>query len=159
KHLALLITAAAVALAIPAKSAAAGVPPGLGITTGGGGVPPAKQTPPAVQTQTFTVTRFDDPAPFDPATARCLPDDCTLREAVWAADENPGADTILVPAGTYKFVVHAELPITDRVTITKIGSGSEATIDADGDNTHARLFEISAPTTLNDIGVRHGNPP
>src|SRR5690242_11945127 len=115
KHLALLITAAAVGLAVPAKSAAAGVPPGLGITPGGG-------VPPASQAQIFTVTRFDDPAPFDPATAQCLPDDCTLRAAVWAADVNPGPDTIEVPAGTYKFVVPAELPITSPVTITKIGS-------------------------------------
>src|SRR5262249_6073616 len=75
-----------------------------GVITTGGGVPPASQS------QIFTVTRFDDPAPFDPSAAQCLPDDCTLRDAVWASDKNPGPDTILVPAGTYTFRVHDELP-------------------------------------------------
>jgi len=42
------------------------------------------------------VTRTDDPEP-----SGCSPGDCSLREAVVAANVTPGADTITVPAGYY----------------------------------------------------------
>jgi CSLREA domain-containing protein len=35
----------------------------------------------------------------------CLPDDCALREAVIAANEAPGADTISLPRGEYRLTL------------------------------------------------------
>lgn len=44
----------------------------------------------------FSPSRFDDPAPNG-----CLPGDCSLREALIAANAAPGRDRILLAAGTY----------------------------------------------------------
>lgn len=41
----------------------------------------------------LVVTRIDDPVPDG-----CAPGDCSLREAVIAANADPGPDTILLPA-------------------------------------------------------------
>jgi predicted outer membrane repeat protein len=59
----------------------------------------------------FVVDRTDD----DPTAKACTgaPNDCSLRGAILAANENGGAsDTITLPAGTY--------------TLTQVGSGDEA---------------------------------
>src|SRR5687768_11484088 len=44
----------------------------------------------------FSPTRFDDPAPDG-----CRAGDCSLREALIAANAAPGRDRILLAAGTY----------------------------------------------------------
>lgn len=51
---------------------------------------------PAMATENFLVTRFDDPAPD-----ACVPGDCSLREAAMAASANPDYDAITLPAGTF----------------------------------------------------------
>ena len=114
---------------------------------------------------TFTVTRFDDIGIPDPRDATvCQPSNCTLREAINAANLTPGADTILVPAGIYQlklFTTDAELQITDNVTIKKSnkGSGSTAVIDAGGATTVMRALDVLAgQTNLVNIGVRNGDP-
>jgi hypothetical protein len=85
---------------------------------------------------TFTVTRSDDPAP-----GACDPADCSLREAVIAANGAPGADTVALPAGTYSLTIpdstepatgadatQGDLDVTDALTLQ--ASGGPATIDA-----------------------------
>jgi CSLREA domain-containing protein len=53
---------------------------------------------------TFTVTKeSDDDGP-------CTPDDCALREAILAANALPGADTVLVPSGTYPLTLTGPVP-------------------------------------------------
>ena len=54
---------------------------------------------------TFSPTRFDDPPPDG-----CLPTDCSLREAVLAANAAPGADRIALQAGDYALTRSAEPP-------------------------------------------------
>ena len=50
------------------------------------------------EAKTFEVTRLTDPAP-----GNCKPNDCSLREAVLAANVRPGADRIVLPeAKRYK---------------------------------------------------------
>jgi CSLREA domain-containing protein len=114
---------------------------------------------------TFTVTRFDDIGIPDPRDATvCQPGNCTLREAINAANVTPGADNVLVPAGIYqlrRFTTDDELQITDDVTIRRsnLGSGSTAVIDAGGTTTSMRAFDIFAgKANLVDIGVRNGDP-
>src|SRR5215213_3453787 len=76
----------------------------------------------------FTVTRTDDPSPDDPSSHGCLPDDCSLREAVIAANNTGGHDTVrlsnkvyslLIPArfGDSGFAQVGDLDITDDLTI------------------------------------------
>jgi hypothetical protein len=45
---------------------------------------------------TYTVTRFDDPAP-----GLCTAASCSLREAIARSNSNPGTDRIALAAGTY----------------------------------------------------------
>jgi CSLREA domain-containing protein len=86
------------------------------------------QTALPARASTFTVTRTDDPPPDG-----CKPDDCSLREAVIAANVAAGADTITIPADTFTLSINdgdpaadtGELKITHDVTI--IGAGTEGT--------------------------------
>ncbi len=48
----------------------------------------------------FNVSRFDDPIP-----GGCDPGDCSLREAILAANSSVGVDTIDLPAGTYSLSI------------------------------------------------------
>src|SRR4051812_3151431 len=84
---------------------------------------------------TYRVTRFDDP-PLAPCTAS----NCSLRDAVFASNLNPGADTILLPSGDYLLTVKADgtdggdtgdLDVIDDVTIRNIGP-APAQINANG---------------------------
>ena len=56
---------------------------------------PGPTPPPPAGTPT-SPTRFDDPAPNG-----CEPDDCSLREAIIAANDSPGTDTIALETGQY----------------------------------------------------------
>lgn len=79
---------------------------------------------------TFTPTRFDDPAPNG-----CPPADCSLREAVLAANATPAADQITLPAGTFQITYDVNSPVplgeTGPLVITAplsiVGAGRTAT--------------------------------
>jgi CSLREA domain-containing protein len=82
---------------------------------------------------TFPVTKTAD------TNGNCTPGDCSLREAIGAANSNVGADDVPVPAGTYLLTL-GRLVVSDDVTIT--GAGQESTI-IDG-NWSDGVFEIQA---------------
>lgn len=76
---------------------------------------------------TFQVTRLDDPVPD-----ACLPADCSLREAVLAANALPGRDIVRLGAGIHRLEqagvdedagLTGDLDITDDLDV--IGEGSE----------------------------------
>ena len=116
---------------------------------------------PATAATTFEVTTTADPPP-----GSCDLQDCSLREAILAANATPGTDTILVPAGTYRLElagvddtgVAGDLDITDATTIE--ASGGEVTVDANGAVTGERGFDIvSGTSTFRGIGVLGGIAP
>jgi CSLREA domain-containing protein/uncharacterized repeat protein (TIGR01451 family) len=93
---------------------------------------------------TFPVTKF-----ADTADGTC-DSDCSLREAVIAANANPGADTINVPSGHYTLSREGtfednsstgDLDISGDTTI--VGSGARSTI-IDG-NQIDRVIEVVSP--------------
>jgi CSLREA domain-containing protein len=106
---------------------------------------------------TFTVTRLDDPAPG------ACDSDCSLREAVRAANAGSGGDTISIPAGHIRLRIAGpgedagatgDLDLTKSVTIA--GSGARATvIDADGGD---RVFDIKTGVTalISDVTLTGG---
>jgi len=117
---------------------------------------------------TFTVTKT-----ADTADGTCDAD-CSLREAVIAANASAGADTIALPAGTYVLTLTGtpeegaqtgDLDITEELTIN--GDGQATTIiDGDGGPLDQagvatdRVFEVQQGTVvLNDITVQGGHPP
>jgi CSLREA domain-containing protein len=92
--------------------------------------------------------------------------DCSLREAIIAANANPGADVITLPAGNYVLTIAGanedacatgDLDITDSVTIN--GAGAASTI-VDAGGIVDRVFHILGGTVaFNDITIRNGLPP
>jgi len=108
------------------------------------------------QAATFTVTKTAD------SNDGACDTDCSLREAIIAANTTPGADTIILPAGSYTLTIGGDnedsgatgdLDITDSVTMT--GAGATSTIiDA---NVLDRVFDLtgSGPpdTTVEISGV------
>ncbi len=106
---------------------------------------------------TFRVTRFDDPSP-----GPCVTGDCSLREAVDAADNAHGTNTILVPAGVYSLKI-ANLSLNVLSTnVTLQGVGGQATIDGNGPFvTGTRVLYVfsGGHATLNKISVRDGFGP
>jgi CSLREA domain-containing protein len=85
---------------------------------------------------TFTVTGPDDPAPNG-----CLPGDCSLREAILAANDNASVDVVEVPAGNYDLA---------RGTLTVSGSVSVHGADGttiEGDGTFP-VFDVVGPISV-----------
>lgn len=64
--------------------------------------------PPAVAADEFVPTRFDDPPPNG-----CKPADCSLREAIKAANNHGGPDRVSLASGTYRM----EIPGTTGASI------------------------------------------
>jgi len=80
---------------------------------------------------------------------------CSLREAVFAADESPGPDRIELTAGTYA-LANGGIGVDDELTIAKVGSG---TVTIDGGGTQ-QLFVVIAPAAmtfrLEDLTLANG---
>jgi hypothetical protein len=77
----------------------------------------------------LVVTRTDDPVPDG-----CAIGDCSVREAVMASVNNPDAQVINIPAGTY--------------TLTRMGTGEEGGFTGDLD-----LHDIAPSVTINGLGA------
>jgi CSLREA domain-containing protein len=116
--------------------------------------------PAALQARTFIVTR-----PVDKNDGACTRD-CSLREAIVAANQNPGPDIILLAPAVYKLALAGadedlgatgDLDITGDLTL--IGSGPQRTI-LDGGGID-RVLDIHSPAvvSLNGLAVRNGRPP
>ena len=115
---------------------------------------------------TFTVNDTTDAVDAAPGDGKCATAvaTCTLRAAIQEANAHAGADTIIIPAGTYLLTIAGQgediaatgdLDITDDVTIT--GAGADNTI-LDG-NGIDRIFDISASlVAISALTIRNGNP-
>lgn len=109
---------------------------------------------------TFNVDRTDDVI-----ASGCndgVPNDCSLRGAIIAANAGGGADIINLPAGTYVLAIMGrcedaaatgDLDITAPVTI--VGAGAPTTIiDASGID---RVFDVAADLDLQGVTIRNGD--
>jgi hypothetical protein len=109
----------------------------------------------------FTVTRFDDPEPNG-----CLPNDCSLREAIIATNSPAiGPDLINLPPGTYTLTrdggapsaAVGDLDIDDDLAI--IGHGAATTI-IDASELDDRIFDfvtsLVSPATIEGVTLRNG---
>jgi hypothetical protein len=109
----------------------------------------------------YRVTRHDDPRP-----GRCKHDDCSVREAIGAANRHPGRDTVVLPDRNprYRLSRHGsgrdggargDLDVTGPITI-RHGRRGRATIDARGID---RVLDIrsEAPTKLARVNLTGGD--
>lgn len=114
---------------------------------------------------TFEVTRTGDPAP-----GNCTPNDCSLREAVLAANnDSPGPDRVVLPNRKRRYELtipnadpmaaedgglEGDLDVTNgALTIVHNGKGL-ATVDANG---HDRVIDAFARLTVRQIKLTGGN--
>jgi len=112
------------------------------------------------QAKTFTVNKTDDHAPDG-----CTAQDCTLREAVLAANARPGADVIELRGGrVYRLEIEGrdedesltgDLDLRDVTEIRAAGGERLAIVDAAAID---RAFDAFARTTLRRVEVRRGDP-
>ena len=110
----------------------------------------------------FVVTRYDDPEPNG-----CLAIDCSLREAVIAANAGSDSDRILLSAGTYEltiagapesFAASGDLDI--RETLEIVGPGAPMTT-VDGNFLVDPVFSVLSvapgPVIFRGLAIRGGN--
>ncbi len=92
--------------------------------------------------------------------------DCSLREAIIAANALPGSDTITVLAGTYTLGIAGtgedasatgDLDITDDVVIN--GAGAAQTIIDGGAIDRVFHIHTGVVVEINDVTVQNGNAP
>jgi predicted outer membrane repeat protein len=115
---------------------------------------------------TFTVNTFADTVAVNLVTGQDSSGNVSLRSALMAANSQSGADTIVLPAGTYALTLAGpgndndatgELDITDALTLR--GAGPAGTvIDASG-LVNARAFHVEANITvaLSGVTITGGN--
>lgn len=116
----------------------------------------------AAEAKTFEVTRANDPNP-----GKCKRNDCSLREAVLAANERQGRDAIVLPDGRYKLTranpggVSEDLGVTgdldinnDPLTLKHPGRG-KARINAN-ELDRAIHIQAGAGTVLKRIAISGG---
>ena len=103
---------------------------------------------------TFTVTTT-----ADTPGGVCDVASCTLREAIAAANTNPGADDIDLPAGNYVLAL-GQLDISDDLTVTGVAPVGNSVING---NASSRVIEIDPlglgglTVDLVDLFVINGN--
>ncbi len=119
-------------------------------------------SPSAIAANTYRPTRVDDPSP-----GACTASDCSLREAVRAANAHAGADAIVLKAGHYDLTITGtgeeaaatgDLDVTDTLTLTKKAGDARPVIDA---NDHDRIFDVQsagAKLSVSRVILRDGNP-
>lgn len=121
---------------------------------------------PSVEAATLTVDTTTDNASLTNCNAG-TPNDCSLRGAIINANTNSGADTIIIPAGTYLLTIAGsaedsanmgDLDISSNTTLQ--GNGSDLTIiDANG---LSRVFDLLIPVSgtstiaINNLTIRDG---
>jgi CSLREA domain-containing protein len=120
---------------------------------------------PPARAVTFQVDSTEDGADANEGDGRCATDleTCTLRAAIQEANHLPGADVVLLPAGTYLIAREGEeedrcltgdLDVTSSISIT--GDGAATTIvDA---NHRDRAFDVrpTGAAVISGVTVRNG---
>jgi CSLREA domain-containing protein len=118
----------------------------------------------AASAASFLVTRTDDPTP-----GACVVGDCSLREAVVAANASPGS-VITIPAGTYTLTIpgNDDASTNPRIgdvdilaAMTLNGAGSSVTIVQSVGSTpgggNDRIFDVSGdPVRISGMTIRNG---
>jgi len=107
---------------------------------------------------TFTPTRFDDPEPAN----KCKPTDCSLREAIRAANNHNGRDEVVLAKGTYELEIlpvdggpnaDGQLFIFDDLTLRGLGP-RETKIDANGID---RVLAVTGRSSIQGLTLKGGD--
>lgn len=111
-----------------------------------------------VVSETFTVDRFDD------ANGSCTPGDCSLREALLAANATPESDSVVLPEGTHILSIPEAFPgdpTTGGLEIlffdVEIVAPDGAIVDAQGIDRVFRFFQSNS--RLENLTITGGYEP
>jgi uncharacterized repeat protein (TIGR01451 family) len=119
---------------------------------------------------TFTVSSTTDAALSNAAGTSC-PATCTLREAVQASDNVGGANTITVPAGSYKLTLAdtasgqtdnpavGDLDVKSGVTLTVTGAGAASTTINANQIDRAFAVQSGGNLAISGMTVENGAQP
>ncbi|HSB90658.1 MAG TPA: choice-of-anchor Q domain-containing protein [Anaerolineales bacterium] len=112
-------------------------------------------------TTDLNVTKFDDSN-----DGQCTSRDCSLREAVLAANATEQAETILLPPGTYTLTLagggeeaaaSGDLDLVGEVTVTAAGEADPASVVVDASQLGDRAFHLlSGSATVKGLTVLGG---
>jgi CSLREA domain-containing protein len=111
--------------------------------------------------KTYRPTRLDDPVP-----GACKPNDCSLREAISAANAHVGADIVRVPKGHYRLSLpetgnddnsDGDLDVKDEVKIS--GAGVHSTIVDAQQVSNVFSFLTFSSHSLSNLTVKGGSNP
>src|SRR3990170_3213880 len=100
----------------------------------------------------------------DTADGACIPSDCSLREAIIAANASPGADTITLPAAIYILTIAGanedaaatgDLDITGDLTIN--GAGAATTIIDGGDLDRVFHVKSGGAVSISGVTIQNGS--
>lgn len=112
-----------------------------------------------VQSATFEVTRSDDPVPDG-----CSPNDCSLREAIVAANDTPALDVVELPADQYNLALpgNDNNALTGDLDITapvEVRGASADTTTINGSLLNDRLFDvrINQQMSIMDVTLAQGD--
>ena len=113
----------------------------------------------AAEARTFTVTERDDPKP-----GNCTKRHCSLREAIIAANDAAGPDTVELPGRRpYNLSLKStgedesldgDLDITSPLVVLHRSFGARPAIDANGID---RVFDVHAAATIRNVTIRGGS--
>jgi CSLREA domain-containing protein len=134
----------------------------------GGGSPLANPPVALAASVTYTVNTTADTADADVGSSPCRDahGKCSLRAAIMQANFHVGADTIVIPKGTFKLTrkgiddaaILGDLDIAESVTIK--GAGATSTIvDGNGVVTGDRVFQVlpsAAVVTISGLTIQRG---
>lgn len=104
----------------------------------------------AAQAATFAVTKTAD------TNDGACDADCSVREAIAAANANAGADDVTVPAGTYALTIAGSLVITGDLALTGAGAGA-TTIDSSAVPFESVVEVSGATVTISALTLTGGN--
>ena len=119
---------------------------------------------PSGSVQAETEATFNVTKTADTNDGTCSPTDCSLREAIIAANATAAADTINLPAGAYvlsiagadeELAATGDLDVTRPLTLTGAGRGTTSIDGADLD----RVFDIYFPAgtvSISGVTIKNG---
>jgi cysteine-rich repeat protein len=112
---------------------------------------------------TFTVTTSTDVA-----GDICAPDNCSLRQAISAANTSPGIDTIELPAGTYTLSIpgsgeddndKGDLDIRGGLIINGAADGGTVIDAASVSDRAFDIMSMAGAVTFSHLTIQNGNAP
>jgi CSLREA domain-containing protein len=110
----------------------------------------------ASQAAIYNVNTADDDSPSDSGACTGADTDCSLREAIVAANASGTSDTINVDALDI-VLAHGVLTVANDGALTIAGAGRASTsVDGDGAS-RIILMDSGANLTLNDLTLENGN--